>query len=126
MDRKWLVVFGAMLVSVFAIVAIGRGWLRFPISVGRAATGPGTLVCLGTVVSIEINPAAIGDKLRNHDRQWVVTVRPDDGFSGNAHPADVQFMTHSPSASGFGTVGERVEVFRGGGLVWARPCGLDE
>jgi hypothetical protein len=64
---KWLVMYGAMLTMMTAFVVTGRRALPLPNASVSTAVPPGTLVCRGTVVSIELNSAALSDEIRSRE-----------------------------------------------------------
>jgi hypothetical protein len=121
--RKWLIMVGVMLAGVCVCLAISRAQVaRLPVPALRGAASTGTPICRGTIVSIDIDDAALSDKLHRDDSLWVVTVQPGRDPSGGAPRREMRFTMHSPSMMGFRRVGERVEVYCDDrGWVWATP-----
>lgn len=129
---KWFVMLCVVLALLCAYFVINLA-LESPLSPSASASpaatpapspflGAGARICRGTVVSIDINAEAIRDKLRNHNRLWIVTVQPDPDASNAVPPPKMQFMMHSPSQCGFRNVGDHVDVFNGAVDIQAIPA----
>lgn len=117
--RKWLVTLCVSAASTMTLVIVygvlGYGTKIAPQSLATSPTTPpaptSDVTFQGTIVNVAFRTDyPSGDKIRDFDERYVITMRIDRVLKGSYPDPAIEFRVHSPSLAGLKKVGGQYEV----------------